>query len=620
MSIRSSGRFALLGLLLLATAPVAKAAFVVNADGTVTDTVTGLMWDQCTYGLSTATTACDTGTAGTYTWSAALQLPLAVNALNGGAGYKTYKDWRLPNKNELATTLDLSATTTPLTYTASFPNTPATGSFWSSTTFAPTPANAWALYFGNGRVIAAGKGSAYYVRLVRAGQAKAASDSMASTTTAPTVTTVAASSLTATGATLNGTVSSNGAVTTVTFDYGTSDSYGSSATAAQSTLAADASGTAVSAALTLLSCNTTYHFRVKGVNSAGTTNGSDVTFSTAACPATVPGAPTGVGGSAGDTQVTVSWTAPSSTGGSAITGYQVQVSTASGGTYANAAGSCAPASTNASTAVTCTATGLTNGTPYYFKVAAINGVGTGSYSAASSAVTPATVVDGACATIGATAFVPTTGLCISGTAPAAATEGSPWTWSCTGSGGGATVSCSAPNASTATGTGNGRAIVSGGTWAVDAASSAGFIPATGHAKSPPTLPPGVSFPHGLLDFVLTGSDPGSTATITITYPADLPAGTVYWKYGPEPGDATAHWYQFPGAVISGNTITLTITDGLQGDDDLLHSGVIADPGGPGEFAGTTDVPTLSEWGLILLSLLLALLGVVQVSRLGPRAR
>ena len=91
-------------------------------------------------------------------------------------------------------------------------------------------------------------------------------------------------------------------------------------------------------------------------------------------------------------------------------------------------------------------------------------------------------------------------------------------------------------------------------------------------------------------------------------------------YGPEPGDATAHWYQFPGAVISGNTITLTITDGLQGDDDLLHSGVIADPGGPGEFAGTTDVPTLSEWGLILLSLLLALLGVVQVSRLGPRAR
>ena len=59
-----------------------------------------------------------------------------------------------------------------------------------------------------------------------------------------------------------------------------------------------------------------------------------------------------------------------------------------GGTYANATGTCAPASTNASTAVTCTATGLTAGTAYYFKVAAINSVGTGSYSAASSGATP----------------------------------------------------------------------------------------------------------------------------------------------------------------------------------------------------------------------------------------
>jgi len=41
--------------------------------------------------------------------------------------------------------------------------------------------------------------------------------------------------------------------------------------------------------------------------------------------------------------------------------------------------------------VTCTATGLTNGTAYYFKVAAINSAGTSAYSTASAAVTPATV-------------------------------------------------------------------------------------------------------------------------------------------------------------------------------------------------------------------------------------
>ena len=103
--------------------------------------------------------------------------------------------------------------------------------------------------------------------------------------TAPTVTTNAATALTTTGATLNGTVSSNGAPTTVTFDYGLTVGYGSSATATASPLASGAVNTAVSAAVTGLTCGTTYHFRVKGVNSAGTTNGTDLTFTTAACPA-----------------------------------------------------------------------------------------------------------------------------------------------------------------------------------------------------------------------------------------------------------------------------------------------------------------------------------------------
>ena len=104
--------------------------------------------------------------------------------------------------------------------------------------------------------------------------------------TAPTVTTNAASALTSTDATLNGTVSSNGASTTVTFDYGLTTGYGSSATATGSPLAAGATNTAVSAAVAGLTCNTLYHFRVKGVNSAGTSNGSDLTFTTSACPPT----------------------------------------------------------------------------------------------------------------------------------------------------------------------------------------------------------------------------------------------------------------------------------------------------------------------------------------------
>jgi MSHA biogenesis protein MshQ len=101
--------------------------------------------------------------------------------------------------------------------------------------------------------------------------------------TAPTVTTVAASSITANGVTLNGTVSSNGASTTVTFDRGTTTAYGTSSTASQSPLSSSASGSSVSAVITGLNCNTTYHFRAKGVNSAGTTNGSDLSFTTSAC-------------------------------------------------------------------------------------------------------------------------------------------------------------------------------------------------------------------------------------------------------------------------------------------------------------------------------------------------
>jgi len=100
--------------------------------------------------------------------------------------------------------------------------------------------------------------------------------------------------------------------------------------------------------------------------------------------AVVPSSPTSVTGTSRDTAVLVSWTAPASNGGSAITGYQVQRSTSESGAYTDASGC-----TTTSTELTCMATGLTNGTTYFFKVAAINGAGTSDYSSASASVTPA---------------------------------------------------------------------------------------------------------------------------------------------------------------------------------------------------------------------------------------
>ncbi len=90
---------------------------------------------------------------------------------------------------------------------------------------------------------------------------------------------------------------------------------------------------------------------------------------------TIPGAPTNAAAAAGDTQANVSFTAPVSTGGSAITGYTV---TSSPGNV-TATGTTSPI----------TVTGLTNGQAYTFTVTATNIAGTGQASAASNTVTPA---------------------------------------------------------------------------------------------------------------------------------------------------------------------------------------------------------------------------------------
>src|SRR5437867_9959248 len=79
---------------------------------------------------------------------------------------------------------------------------------------------------------------------------------------------------------------------------------------------------------------------------ASCTNGVFM-FATSGTTQTVPGGPTNVTGTAGNGQVAVSWTAPAGNGGSAITGYQVQLATSVGGTYSNAAG-CPTSSTTTS--------------------------------------------------------------------------------------------------------------------------------------------------------------------------------------------------------------------------------------------------------------------------------
>lgn len=93
---------------------------------------------------------------------------------------------------------------------------------------------------------------------------------------APLVTTTAATSVTATAATLNGTVNPNTFATTYHFEWGTTTGYGTSTTPASA--GSGSTVVPVSAPLTGLATGTTYHYRLVGVNSEGSSNGNDVTF------------------------------------------------------------------------------------------------------------------------------------------------------------------------------------------------------------------------------------------------------------------------------------------------------------------------------------------------------
>ncbi|MFA5328893.1 MAG: MBG domain-containing protein, partial [Prolixibacteraceae bacterium] len=161
-------------------------------------------------------------------------------------------------------------------------------------------------------------GTTYYVKAFAtnsAGTSYGAQVSFTTSVVAPTATTNAATGITTTGVTLNGTVNPNNATSVVTFDYGTSTSYGSSATASQSPVTGT-SATSVSSVLTGLTPNSTYHFRVKAVNTAGTTYGSDLTFTTLPVAPTVTGISPTSGPATGGTSVIITGT--NLTGASAV--------------------------------------------------------------------------------------------------------------------------------------------------------------------------------------------------------------------------------------------------------------------------------------------------------------
>ncbi len=147
----------------------------------------------------------------------------------------------------------------------------------------------------------------------------------------------------------------------------------------------NAGTTGTSHVVTGLTNGTPYTFTVTAKNVIGT--GPASAASNSVTPATVPGAPTIGHATAGNALATVTFSAPASNGGSAITGYTA-ISNPAGGVDSNAG----------STSTSHVVTGLTNGTSYTFTVTAKNAIGTSAPSAASNSVTPSTSTTEPCGT------------------------------------------------------------------------------------------------------------------------------------------------------------------------------------------------------------------------------
>ncbi|HSP80135.1 MAG TPA: fibronectin type III domain-containing protein [Myxococcaceae bacterium] len=239
-----------------------------------------------------------------------------------------------------------------------------------------------------------------------------------------------------------------------------------------------------------------------------------------------PGAPTDVVVTAGDAEATVEWLAPADQGSSPLTGYEVTASP-----------EIPKVSVDASTTLA-TVTGLTNGTAYTFTVRALNAVGAGPASAASSPVTPRSIP-------GAPRNVATTPgdgqVMVQWEAPASDGGGSLTGYKVTISPGDQTVSVDGATSSTTfTGLTNGTAY----SFSVRALNDRGEGPAASSTATPrtvPTTPVEVLVTPGDGQAMVAWQRPGSDGGSPLTgYSVEL-----------QPGDQTL--------TVEASTLSTTVT-------------------------------------------------------------
>lgn len=134
--------------------------FVDRGNGLILHLPTRLVWQRCALGQSWTGSGCN-GEADLLDWSAALQ---AASANDDGG----HDDWRLPNRNELASIVETRCHG-PAINGGIFPDHPSAG-FWTSSSASDPSAAVWVVDFDHGNVEPDTTDGLRGVRLVRSGR------------------------------------------------------------------------------------------------------------------------------------------------------------------------------------------------------------------------------------------------------------------------------------------------------------------------------------------------------------------------------------------------------------------------------------------------------------------
>lgn len=309
---------------------------------------------------------------------------------------------------------------------------------------------------------------------------------------------------------------------------------------------------------------TTQHYRVSAVNVAGAGPASDI--ATATTDAVVPDPPTGLSATAaGTSQIDLSWTAPGDDGGAALTGYRIEVAEHANGPWSNREAN------TGTTATTYPHTGLDPASTRYYRVSAINSVGTGRTSGVVRATTDATVPE------------PPTGLVATATLPTQIDL----TWTAPGYDGGAPVTSYRVQVSTD----------AGGTWS-DLVASTGTA-ATSFAHS--GLQPGSTRHYQVSAINVAGrSLPSNMAGASTDDPLER-AGRVNMEVLPR---AMAAMTASTVSAISGRieSVAAGVPHGRQATMGLLGSRLSGAPllGAGGRDAGGIGLGPAGELGMAQL--------------------